>query len=140
MRKERSLVLLSRNAKQSSGNSNGCCATSLVARMILRRPAYSLTLCNHILRYLASHQGYGLCYGPDEEAVLWPWLLRKVSCWDAQTPYTAVWRAGKLPTVLRILGYSTEKWLEGDSKAAVPSTVPWDRLAHEAPQASCLGT
>lgn len=44
-----------------------CYSTSLVARMIHRRPAYALGLCNHMLRYLAEHQTYGLRYGQDTE-------------------------------------------------------------------------
>lgn len=40
-----------------------CYSTSLVARMIHRRPAYALGLCSHLLRYLAEHQTYGLRYG-----------------------------------------------------------------------------
>ena len=44
-----------------------CYSTSLVARMIDRRPAYALGLCNHMLRYLAEHHTYGLRYGQDTE-------------------------------------------------------------------------
>ena len=44
-----------------------CSSTSLVARMIDRRPAYALGLCNHMLRYLAEHQTYGLRYEQDTE-------------------------------------------------------------------------
>jgi len=39
-----------------------CYSTSLVARMLDRRPAYALILCNHMLRYLAGHQSHGLSY------------------------------------------------------------------------------
>ena len=44
-----------------------CYATSLVARMIHRRPAYALGLCHYMLRYLAGHQTHGLRYAPDDE-------------------------------------------------------------------------
>ena len=44
-----------------------CYSTSLVARMVHRRPAYALGLCHHMLRYLAAHQSHGLCYGKDDE-------------------------------------------------------------------------
>ena len=44
-----------------------CYSTSLVARMVHRRPAYALGLCYHMLRYLAAHQSHGLSYGQDDE-------------------------------------------------------------------------
>ena len=44
-----------------------CYATSLVARMIHRRPKYCLKLCNHILRYVVNYQNHGLRYEQDEE-------------------------------------------------------------------------
>ena len=44
-----------------------CYATSLVARMIHRRPNYCLRLCNHILRYVNNYRNHGLRYDQDEE-------------------------------------------------------------------------
>ena len=43
-------------------------STSLVARMVHRRPNYALKLCSYILRYLNKYPSLGLVYGRDEES------------------------------------------------------------------------
>ena len=42
-------------------------ATSLVARMVHRRPCYALRLCNYILKYLHKVPSLGLHYLPDDD-------------------------------------------------------------------------
>ena len=42
-------------------------ATSLVARMVHRRPCYALRLCNYILKYLHRVPSLGLHYLPDDD-------------------------------------------------------------------------
>ena len=42
-------------------------ATSLVARMVHRRPCYALRLCNYILKYLHRVPSFGLHYLPDDD-------------------------------------------------------------------------
>ena len=39
-----------------------CYATALIARLVHRRPAYALQLCQHLLRYVASTASLGLHY------------------------------------------------------------------------------
>ena len=133
-----------------------CYSTSLVARMIHRRPAYALGLCSHMLRYLAGHQAYGLRYGQDDEenvlhvradtsfappheqfrsvqgvAVyhgthLLLWTSSRQAFITLSTAegellgYTEALQCGEaVGCLLDLLGYKTEKILEGDSKAAL---------------------
>ena len=42
-------------------------ATSLVARMVHRRPCYALRLCNYVLKYLHKVPSLGLHYLPDDD-------------------------------------------------------------------------
>ena len=45
-------------------------ATSLVARMVHRRPAYALSLCHYMLKYLNAYPNLGLDYDVSEEEKL----------------------------------------------------------------------
>ena len=42
-------------------------ATAFAARLVHRRPAYALRLCNYMLRYLAKYPKLGLTYGEDDQ-------------------------------------------------------------------------
>ena len=45
-------------------------ATSLVARMVHRRPAYALGLCHYMLKYLKAYPDLGLDYGTSDDEKL----------------------------------------------------------------------
>ena len=133
-----------------------CYSTSLVARMVHRRPAYALGLCHHMLRYLAAHQSHGLSYGKDDEehilhvradtsfappheqfrsvqgvavfhgSHLLFWTSSRQAFVTLSTAesellgYTEGLQCGEaVGCLVNLLGFNTEKVLEGDSKAAL---------------------
>ena len=129
-------------------------ATSLVACMVHRRPAYALSLCHYMLKYLKAYPDLGLDYDvPTEEQVKFDQMYIKADTSFAlpHEQYRSVqgvavflgshlllWTSSRQAFITMFLGYtealqccqsigdlllmmgvSTHKHLQGDSKAAL---------------------